>query len=289
MTKTLLYLCYGKSRYQQEAMFAILSANYFLSESDGVDVVVYTDRPDEFIWLGVETRFLNPDILGSWMGAGTYPFRRKVACLLDFLTERGGKVILADGDTYFLSNPAALFDRVGPGRHCLHMREIRLTQRTGTAGAILGQLFDTGAIRDLNGKPVALYPGESMWNSGIIGVHADDHHMLREALHLMDEIWQYEQRVHTVEQFALGHVMHAGRLSEADDVVFHYWHDNLRKPFLGALPALLDRARAMPLPEAVQWSYTHRPTSSAGARVLARIKSFVHKLGADHRWTRNSA
>lgn len=289
MNKTLVYLCYGKPRYRQETMFSILSARRWLLGGEKIDIIVYTDQPDEFAWLDVEVRLLTSDLLGSWMGKGTYPFRRKVACLLELLEERGGKMVFADGDTYFQANPTLLFDRIGPGRSCLHLREIRLTRRKDTAGDILGHLFRTGAVRDLEGRPVALYKGEGMWNSGVIGIDDHDRQALNEALHLMDEIWQREQRVHTVEQFALGHVMAAGKLSEAADVVFHYWQDVLRVPFLDELPALLEKARFMPLEEAAQWSYASRPRSSVASRLIGQIKTAVHKLGMDQRWTRVSA
>lgn len=289
MTKTLVYLCYGKPRYRQETMFAILSARHWLAGDEGIEIIVYTDQPSDFAWLNIETRLLTLDLLKLWMGNGAYPFRRKVACLLELLRERGGKIVFADGDTYFQANPALLFDRIGPGRSCLHMREVRLTPRKGTAGAILGQLFTTGAVRDLAGKPVALYKGEGMWNSGVIGIDGHDQQVLDEALHLMDEIWQREQRVHTVEQFALGHVMAAGELSEADDVVFHYWQDVLRVPFLEGLPALLEKAQSMPIGEAARWSYASRPRSSIGSRLIGRIKTVIHRLGMDQRWTRVSA
>lgn len=288
MTKTLVYLCYGQPRYRQETMFAILTARRWMEGIEDIDIIVYTDQPAEFDWLNVEARGLGPDLLEAWMGRGTYPFRRKVACLADLLQERGGKIVFADGDTYFRTNPLRLFDRIGPGHGCLHMREIRLTRREGTAGAILADLFAKDRVLDLEGNPVKLRPNESMWNSGVIGIDSNDHHLLDEALHLMDEIWQREERVHTVEQFALGHVMASGMLREADDVIFHYWQDDLRRPFLDKLPTLLDEARARPLSDAATWSYAFRPTSSRQARLIGSVMKVIHKMGGDHRGTRVS-
>ena len=84
-----------------------------------------------------------------------------------------------------------------------------------------------------------------------IGVDAADTDKVRAALHLIDEVWSHEQSVHTLEQFALGHVLAAeARLSESDDLVFHYWHHRQRAPFLARLPDLLARARQMPLADA---------------------------------------
>ncbi len=289
MTDTLVYMCYGKPRYREETMFSILSAYHWMGKSKNVDIVVYTDIPSDFAWLNVSTRMIDQDLLDRWMGSGTYPFRRKVACLADILKSEGGKCVFADGDTYFRYGPSHLFDRVSPGHMCLHMREIRLTSRENTAGAILGGLFLRNEVRDLRGAPVSLNAGEGMWNSGIIGIDAHDGNLLDEALHLMDEIWVREQRVHTVEQFALGHVMGTeGKLCEADDIVFHYWKDALRGPFLKRLPDILARARTMPLDAAARWSYDFRPLPSIRARWIGHVRNMAHRLGVDQRWTRTS-
>lgn len=289
MPDLLLYMSYGRDCYHQETMFSILSARRFMRWTDGAAVrpLVYTDRPADYQWLGVETRELTPALMTEWVGSG-YPFRRKIACIIDALDRATGRLAFLDGDTYFRRHPQRLFNRIGPGSACLHLRELRLTRRAGTAGSALGPLFDRGIVCDEDGRPVRLHPREAMWNSGVIGVDVADADRVRAALRLIDAVWAHEQRVHTLEQFALGHLLADGELRESDDLVFHYWHARQRAPFLARLPAIIARAREMPLDEAAKWSWQQRPVERPVRRAAGLLRNVVHRAGIDHRWTRAS-
>ena len=288
MSDLLLYMSYGRDCYHQETMFSILSARRFMTGGEAWRPLVYTDRPADYEWLDVEVHELTPTLMHEWIGEG-YPFRRKVACILDVLESGVGKLAFLDGDTYFKKDPRHLFDRIGPGRACLHLRELRLARRAGTAGPVLERLFSKDLVRDAADRPVRLRPREAMWNSGVIGVDAADADKVRAALRLIDDVWEHEQSVHTLEQFALGHVLAAeARLSESDDLVFHYWHNRQRAPFLARLPDLLAHARRMPLSEAAEWSYRQRPTDAPIRRAAGMLRSAMHRAGLDHRWTRTS-
>ena len=297
MPDLLLYMSYGRECYHQETMFSILSARRFMAwDGGGVGggggddawrPLVYTDRPADYEWLGVEVRELTPALIDEWVGMG-YPFRRKIVCILDALATATGKLAFLDGDTYFKRDPRRLFDRVGPGRACLHLRELRLTRRPGTAGPVLERLFDREDVQDAAGLPVGLRAGEFMWNSGVIGVDAADAGRVGAALRLIDEIWAHEQTIHTLEQFALGHVLAEGQLSESDDLVFHYWHRRQRDPFLARLPEIIARARDMPLAEAAEWAWRQRPVEPPARRAGGMVRDAVHRVGINHRWTRTS-
>lgn len=287
MSDLLLYMSYGRDCYHQETMFSILSARRFMRGGEAWRPLVYTDRPGDYEWLDIEVRELTPAVMTEWLGEG-YPFRRKIACILHVL-DAGGRLAFLDGDTYFKQDPGHLFDRIGPGRACLHLRELRLTRRPGTAGPVLERLFDREVVRDAAGRPVRLHPREAMWNSGVIGVDAADADKVRAALRLIDDVWTHEQSVHTLEQFALGHVLaDDAQLSESDDLVFHYWHARQRAPFLARLPDILARARQMPLDQAAEWTYRQRPTDMPMRRAAGVLRNTLHRVGIDHRWTRTS-
>lgn len=293
MPDLLLYMSYGRDCYHQETMFSILSARRFLCReaddraADAIRPLVYTDRPADYAWLGVDVRELTPGLIDEWVGSG-YPFRRKIACIVDALDRAAGKIAFLDGDTYFRRHPARLFDRIGPGRACLHLRELRMTRRPGTAGSRLGPLFDRQVVRDADDRPVQLRRGEVMWNSGVVGIDAADAGKAHAALRLIDDVWAHEQRVHTLEQFALGHVLDDGGLRESGDVVFHYWHARQRAPFLARLPDIIARARQMPLAEAAEWSWRQRPVERPLRRAAGLVRDAVHGAGINHRWTRAS-
>jgi hypothetical protein len=285
----LLYMSYGRECYHQETMFSLLSARrHGAWDRANWRPLVYTDRPADYAWLGVDTRELTPELIADWVGVG-YPFRRKIACVVDALEQAPGELAFLDGDTWFKRDPALLFDRIAPGRACLHLRELRLTRRPGTAGSALGPLFDRGVVRDAAGGPVRLRPGEVMWNSGVIGIDHADTNKAREALRLIDDVWAHEQRVHTLEQFALGHVLGAqGELRETGDLVFHYWHARQRAPFLARLPGVIARARTMPLAEAAEWSWRQRPVEAPLRRAAGVAREALHRAGINRRWTRTS-
>lgn len=288
MPDLLVYMTYGRECYHQETMFSLLSARRHAGADQRWRPLVYTDRPADYAWLDVDVRELTPALMAEWVGSG-YRFRRKMACVLDALgAVAGGRLAFLDGDTYFRRDPARLFDRIGPGRACLHLREIRLTRRPGTAGSVLGPLFDREEVRDAAGCLVRLRPGEAMWNSGVIGVDAADAGRARDALGLVDAVWTHDRTVPTLEQFAWGHVLADGQLSEAGDVVFHYWHRRQRDPFLMRLPAIIARARAMPLAEAAEWSWHQRPVEPVLRRAAGLLRDAVHRVGIDRRWTRAS-
>lgn len=294
MPDLLLYMSYGRDCYHQETMFSLLSARRFMAWGSGNEAggtarrpLVYTDRPADYEWLGVEVRELTPALIDEWVGSG-YPFRRKIACILDALDTAEGKLAFLDGDTYFKRDPRYLFDRIGPGRACLHLRELRMTRRPGTAGSALGPLFDREVVRNVAGAPVRLRPGEIMWNSGVVGIDVADTARVGEALRMIDEVWAHERSVRTLEQFALGHVFAEGELCESDDLVFHYWHARQRAPFLARLPDLIARARQMPLSEAAEWSWRQRTVERPIRRAAGILRNAVHRSGINHRWTRTS-
>jgi len=286
MSDLLLYMSYGRDCYHQETMFSILSARRYMTGGEAWRPLVYTDRPGDYEWLDVDVRELTPAMMEAWI-AGGYPFRRKVACILDVLESGVGKLAFLDGDTFFKQSPQQLFERIGPGRACLHLRELRMTRRPGTAGQKLGCLFDREIVRDAAGHPVRLHPRESMWNSGVIGVDGSDIDRIRQILTLIDDIWTHDQSVHTLEQFAVGHAF-GEALSETGDLVFHYWHHRQRAPFLARLPDLIARAQQLPLADAAEWSYGQRPVEKPTRRAAGMLRNAVHRVGFDHRWTRTS-
>lgn len=286
----LLYLSYGDDKYHLETMFSILTAKKFENLSNNYSIVVYTDSPQSYEWLNVETQYVSPDTINGWVGdIGGYPFRRKIKCVIDRLSKLEGKLVFVDGDTYFKKNPKAVFDRINLAQFCLHIPEIRLTRRDGTAGNSLHTVFDRRVISWSDGTPMSIGTREVMWNSGVIGVHSENLDAIKWSLNLIDELWNYERSIHTLEQFALGHVFNKyGKISRTDDIVFHYWHKRQRLPFIARLPTLISRAKDMPLADAADWAYSHRPTEPVHRKAAGVLREILHKAGFNRRWTRAS-
>lgn len=277
--KTLLYLSYGVGPHVQEIIFSILSFHHLSGPKDDIAVVVYTDTPDAFGGLGVEIEVLDPSLLTAWLGGSTYIHRRKLACMIDAVQRRPGKVVFVDGDTYFRRSPHLLFDRVGPGRCCMHLLEIRLRESSSKAHRDLADIVRDHRFVDGRGDAVSFAANPVMWNSGVIGVHSDDAARLDDALVLLDQLWAVIRSVHTVEQFAVGCFLERLDLQATDDVVFHYWPLPLRDPFRKLLPDILRAGLQLPVAERAAFSYAARPRPSAGMRLKMAIKRCLQRAG----------
>lgn len=288
-SRTLLYLAYGNDRAVHEATFAVLSALRFVLGRPDYRLLVYTDRPQEFADLPVATVPLEPALLEQWAGPGGYVHRRKLMAIADALHRHPDPTVFLDGDTWLIRSPDALFGRVGPGRAVLHLPETRLLESDSDAKRALSAHVATRDFATRGRGPVVIDPNAMMWNSGVVGIHPDDAHLVQEALDLTDAIWAEHRGSHDLEQFALGQALESAvQLSSADDVVFHYWPPHLRRPFLQRLPVLLERTRHLPPAQRAATLHRERPRSTGVRRVKMLIKKQLWRLGLQTRGPRTS-
>lgn len=249
--QTILYFCYGPVALYDQAAFAILSLLHICGgKPDAMRIVVYCDRPEAFAGLPVETVLVGVAQLDAWLGGSDYIHRRKTCVIVDALTRYGGKVIFLDTDTYWTGAPARLFARIAPGRACFHIREGFL-RFTGTPfDAALAQQLATHDYRLASSERVMIDSLTPMWNTGVVGLHAEDTALMHEALALSDALWRdadptgaYGAKIHHAEQFAMGYVFRMQRLREAGDCVYHYWPQTAKTAFAARLPQLATAAR----------------------------------------------
>lgn len=284
-SRTLLFFCYGSPSVYDQTVYAILSALYFAPAPSPFRIVVYCDRPETFASLPVETVPVTPAALDLWLGGGDYIHRRKTCVLIDALERFGGRVAFLDSDTYLLGSPARLFDRIGPGRVCFHIREGFL-RSTGTP-------FDRALDRQLtdsppwlrSGEPVHVDPRTPMWNTGVVGIDTVDLGTVRDALALSDAIWAeadpdgpYGRKIHHAEQFAMGYAFRHHRITEAADLVYHYWPAPAKQAFGAVLPELVRSGRADPSPANLDRLYRRRYRERGRMAQLERVKMLVRRL-----------
>jgi len=279
--KNLVYLSYGAGLHEQEISFSVLSAYRWLGTNrPDWRIVIYTDRPEVFLPLEVATVELDPHKLREWIGPAGFGHRCKILALCNALQRFEGQSVLLDGDTFFRRSPQRLFDRLGPGRTVMHLRE-------GVVGALPGPAHDklrallasSGPFNDLAGNEVLISGTTPMWNSGVIGVDRSDRALLDEALHLTDQFCSLSD-LFTLEQFALGIVL--GRrttLAETGDVVCHYWDWFFRGPFREQLPQLLDRHRELSLEQRARRCYAYRPGPTLFHRAKIDYRRLLRALG----------
>lgn len=275
---TLLYLSFGSGPHVNEVRFSVLSARRFLgARPQTCRVVVYTDSPAHFDGLAVEVIALSARELEEWSGPQQFFWRRKVRAVQDALVRFDAPCVYVDGDTYYQRSPEALFQRIGPGRTVMHVREGHLDR--WMAKPIADYLAMRPTLLDRGGDPWPITEDTPMWNAGIVGVHPADAPLVDEVLHLVDQIYTGTGHVHS-EQFSFGAVLQLrSALREAADVVQHYWAMERRAPFRQLLDAAfadgVDPARAEPL-------FTQLPAEPFNVWGRRRVKRVAEALGLYH-------
>jgi hypothetical protein len=258
--RTILYLCFGGGGYPDELIHAVLAARHTLGrDRDGYRIVVYTDDPTLFHDLPVHTEVVTRAALTEWAGPFNHMFRRKAVAIREAMKTCRGTLLYCDTDTYFLKHPGKVFERIGPGRSVMHVKEgTPASVRADDLSAVLTQ--QTLTKRD--GQRWNLSPQTPIFNAGVIGLHEDDAPLVDEAIHLIDQICPHLPTYFGTEQFSFSaSLSEHNQVSTADDVIHHYWlpaprarfHEllarTLHDPSLGSYEARF--RRLLPLRELV--------------------------------------
>jgi hypothetical protein len=243
---------YGREDIRAQALYAAWSA---LAFADGLEleVHVYTDDAAFFAPLGAaaEVRVLSADEIRAWRGPHDFVHRLKPLMIRD-LSRRfpDEKVLYVDADVVFTGPARRVFDRIGPGRGVLHVREYGIATHPTKQLRRFRRRMRRVTFR---GRPVAL--DHDMWNAGAVGLDPSHLPLLEEWIAMVDEIYpQWPYWIH--EQYAICQLLQrAGTVSPADDVVLHYWDrkDAAVAAIEGELPVL----RAGPLAVAHAHLRTH--------------------------------
>lgn len=287
ITGVVVYFCYGREDIFEQTLYSILSLLH-ICERDrrACRIAVYTDAPDRFASLPVETIMLSPTQLDTWLGNADYIHRRKTCVILDALARFETKVAFIDSDTWFSAHPERIFARVGPGLAAFHICE-GFVASTGTP-------FDTALARQLELVPLRLRPNvpvefgprTRMWNTGVIGVDPADRPLMLDALALSDAIWRtadpagaYGKKIHHAEQFATGYAFRHCRLSETADCVYHYWPADAKRVFAAALPGLVAQGLADPRGAVLAACYAGRYRERGTRAAIDAAKMTVRRVG----------
>lgn len=242
----LIYLACGPRNVHVQALYAAYSALAWKGALD-LQVHVYTDAPDVFQPLAghIQTHELMAEMVRAWRGPGNYPFRIKIAALAEAARAHGEECILfTDSDTFFFADLAPVFARIGPGSAVLHRKEYAvLTNPSGQLQRFrkrMGKFYFRGSAIDLNAD---------MWNSGAIGLHPSQFHLLHTALAFIDAISPHYKR-QLVEQYAVAYFLQKNaQVHACEDVLFHYWAQ--KAEYQQAIEPRLQRWKSMPLEEAL--------------------------------------
>ncbi len=243
----LIYLACGYRNVHVQALYAAYSALAWKGALD-VQVHVYSDAVGVFAPLvhEIQVHELSADRVRAWRGPGNYPFRIKIAALAEAARDHGEeRVLFADSDTFFFADFTPVFARIGPGDAVLHRKEYAvLSHPTGQLQRFrkrVGKFHFRGSPIDLNAD---------MWNSGAIGLHPSQFHLLHTALAFIDAVSPHYKK-QLVEQYAVSYFLQKNaQLHACDDVLFHYWAQ--KAEYQQKIEERLERWKSLPLEEALR-------------------------------------
>lgn len=278
--KSLLFISYGQGLHEHEIAYAVWSIHSHRKTKGFKKILVYSDRPNEFSNLpGVVLVAIPKETWEEWGGPYRFNHRKKIFALQHALAEHGGSVVLLDGDTWFRKPVERLFDRVGPGRSLMHIREGNIGAIEGPRTTELRNLLDRSTVTLASGDRVSLTSHTDMWNAGVIGLHHSNRGLLDDVLAMTDQLCA-QSDLHVLEQFAFSWVLsRKTKLSEAADVVFHYWPPYLHQPFRAKVEGLMARANQLPEDQRAEFLYQHRPRPTTIRRGKVILKRCAQALG----------
>jgi hypothetical protein len=243
---------YGREDILAQALYAAWSALAWRGDLP-LDVHVYTDDAAYFAPLAgaIDVRVLSAAEIRAWRGPHDFVHRLKPLMIREVIGRfPEGKLLYVDADVSLVAPAAAVFERIGPGRAVLHVREYQIaTHRTSQLRRFRRRM---GKVA-YRGRPVDL--DHAMWNAGAVGLDASHFPLVDEWIAMVDEVYpQWPYWIH--EQWAISQLLErAGKVSPADDVVFHYWAQ--KEAALAAIRGELEVLRARPLAEALAHLRAH--------------------------------
>ena len=219
-------MVYGSIDVFHECKFSLLRllAVYEKSVISPPEIIIYTDKPDQFSSFGdklvLHIREIRPSQIRQWRGDIDFIFRPKIEMLLDCVTHYTGKLLYTDSDTYCLQPLEPLFDLLSDSSVILHKYEGPIGNPSNLHTK-KWKNFLQGQTR--SGLSTALKM--NMWNAGTIGLMPAQARLLQEVLTTTDEVHRKFPK-HTVEQFAFCYTFqkHHLHLEEAAPFLFHYWN-----------------------------------------------------------------
>jgi len=204
MRKVLLYIVYGENQgYYDGAKFSFLTFMNWVDSDSKIEIVILTEKPDEFDNYPVQSILLSKKQKNEWSLNGKYHFRiknRGLAHIINFLKlDEEDKILFLDTDTYFMKSPLPLFDLIQPNQALFYLNEGLIYKRKRFSiyvDSLEGKVIE---IENVNYK---LSKKSAMWGSLMIGIMPNMYPSLQWADKLLLKFIDIVP-AHTIEPFAL--------------------------------------------------------------------------------------
>lgn len=303
MQATLIYACFGGSRYYAQLRFSLLSLIGLLDDQPrpGWRVVVYCDDPARVLrHPQVSTIQLTADELRRYRGPLDYVHRIKPSVLARAETEVGLPFLYVDTDTRWQQLPDAELETLAQTACTsayMHVCEGQIGR--GHEPRYHRLLLRHPALLEAHRIPAA--GPWANWNAGAIGLPASAKGLFTEVLALTDRLLLLTRRRNWVEQLATSLIVGSRyQLHPLDACIEHYWgcsgeFSPLLSAFLAGLPAdasLAEQARLCAAfrvtPE--QISAIRNAPAQRRRRYLNKLRASLQKRLLDLRilWLRNA-
>jgi hypothetical protein len=247
--KILLYIVYGENQgYYDGAKFSLLTFMNWVSHEDPVEIVILTEKPNEFESYPVTVFPMSAQQKNEWSLDGKYHFRiknRGMAYIMDQLELTGhDKVLFLDTDTYFHKSCLPLFDLIQPNQALFYLNE----------GLIYNRKRFQVYIDHLEGKTIQidndaykLSKESAMWGSLMVGIMPN----MRPSLDWADKLMQVfidTVPAHTIEQFSLVEsLLKKYKMAEGKGHVSLYSTSRKKEHALPIIKAFLNKCQALPI------------------------------------------
>jgi heptosyltransferase III len=202
--KVLLYIVYGEDQaYYNGAIFSFLTFRNWIIDSDQIEVVVLTEKPEKFTDYPVNVITMSSEQINEWSLSGAYHFRiknRGLAFVMNKLKlKEFDKILFFDTDTYFHKSPLPLFDLIQSKQALFYLNEGLIYHRKRFFTYVENL---EGRKIEIDGEFYELSKKSALWGSLMIGITANMHPSLDWADKLMLKFFAIVPS-HTIEPFAL--------------------------------------------------------------------------------------
>lgn len=244
----LCYQAYGRLDVVHQTLFSIVSLLRFLPQESPLKIVVYTDMREKLeAFFSGESRVTLIEVtdadLKRWRGAIGFVHRVKLEVLRDCATRFSGPLFYADGDTYFLESPVALFQQVNDQTSLMHLAENVIEQGRDPLSKKIAKFLRKNIFQISSGK-VQVPPSTVMWNAGVIGVSENNRKLFASMIELTDAMYSLYKK-HVMEQLAVSYFLQRKtKVLASDQVIYHYWdqkpeYQKAIDDFLAAYPTAI--------------------------------------------------
>ncbi|MEZ0392279.1 MAG: hypothetical protein ACAH59_08700 [Pseudobdellovibrionaceae bacterium] len=245
--QVLVYQAYGLQDVIRQTMFSILSLLRKIDPTDTLQIWVYTDNKKVFSdFFGPHPKIQYVEItteqIQKWRGKINFVHRVKVEILRDAGAKFNGSLYYCDGDTYFLSSPQPLFQKVNSTTSLMHIAENALDQGKDPLSKKILKFVKKQHFQIKN-ELVGIGPSTVMWNAGVLGIAEENKKLLPLVLELTDQAYTLYQK-HVMEQLAFSFYLQTRtKILSADSVIYHYW--NQKNEYQSAIDRFLEETKSV--------------------------------------------